>query len=100
MRFLGAVEGLTKERCELLARRWRLDAEASRGLLKVVARSRYLKAEEAAALLALRTVPTYLQGDAGWAVQLVGRYHDTLHHNDGTWRFHRRAAEFVPPHPG
>ena len=67
MRFLGAVEGLTKERCELLARRWRLDAEASRGLLKVVARSRYLKAEEAAALLALRTVPTYLQGDAGWA---------------------------------
>ena len=67
MRFLGAVEGLTKERCELLARRWRLDAEASRGLLKVVARRRYLKGEEAAALLALRTVPTYLQGDAGWA---------------------------------
>jgi hypothetical protein len=67
MRFLGAVEGLTKERCELLARRWRLDADASRGLLKVVARSRYLKAEEAAALLALRTVPTYLEGDAGWA---------------------------------
>jgi hypothetical protein len=36
-----------------------------------------------------------LQGDAGWAVQLVGRYHDTLHHDDGTWRFHHRAAEFV-----
>src|SRR4029077_16001701 len=67
MRFLGAIEGLTKERCELLARRWRLDAEASRGLLKVVARSRYLKGEEAAALLALRTVPGNLQGDAGWA---------------------------------
>ena len=33
-----------------------------------------------------------LQGDAGWAVQLVGRYHDILHHDDGTWRFHRRAA--------
>ena len=38
-----------------------------------------------------------LQGDAGWAVQVVGRYHDTLHHEEssGAWRFHRRAAEFV-----
>ncbi len=36
-----------------------------------------------------------LQGDAGWAVQVVGRYHDTLHCTDGTWRFHRRTAEFV-----
>ncbi|HEU5301166.1 MAG TPA: nuclear transport factor 2 family protein [Acidimicrobiia bacterium] len=36
-----------------------------------------------------------LQGDAGWAVQVVGRYQDTLHHVDGTWRFHRRVAEFV-----
>ena len=36
-----------------------------------------------------------LQGDAGWSVQVVGRYHDTLHHDGGTWRFHRRAAEFV-----
>ena len=36
-----------------------------------------------------------LQGDAGWAIQLVGRYHDTLHHDDGTWRFHRREATFV-----
>jgi hypothetical protein len=37
-----------------------------------------------------------LQGESGWAIQVVGRYHDTLHHDDGTWRFHRRAAEFVP----
>jgi len=36
-----------------------------------------------------------VQGEAGWAIQLVGRYHDTLHHDDGTWRFHHRAAEFV-----
>jgi len=35
-----------------------------------------------------------LQGKAGWAIQLVGRYHDTLHLHDGTWRFHRRVAEF------
>jgi hypothetical protein len=36
-----------------------------------------------------------LQGDTGWAIQVVGRYHDTLHCDAGTWRFHRRAAEFV-----
>ena len=36
-----------------------------------------------------------LQGDAGWSVQVVGRYEDTLHCADGTWRFHRRAAEFL-----
>jgi hypothetical protein len=36
-----------------------------------------------------------LQGDAGWAVQVVGRYRDTLHHDGGAWRFHRRTAEFV-----
>ena len=41
-----------------------------------------------------------LQGNSGWAVELVGRYQDTLHHDDGRWRFHRRAAEFVPPRPG
>ena len=36
-----------------------------------------------------------LQRDAGWSVEVVGRYDDTLHNDDGTWRFHRRAAEFV-----
>ena len=36
-----------------------------------------------------------LQGADGWAVQLVGRYHDVLHRDGETWRFHRRAAEFV-----
>ena len=41
---------------------------------------------------AISDVVFLLQGDAGWAIQLVGRYHDTLHHDDGTWRFHRRAA--------
>jgi hypothetical protein len=25
----------------------------------------------------------------------VGRYHDTLHRDDGVWRFHHRGAEFV-----
>ncbi len=36
-----------------------------------------------------------LKGRDGWAVQLVGRYHDVLHHAEGTWRFHRRTAEFI-----
>ncbi len=36
-----------------------------------------------------------LQGDDGWAVQVVGRYRDTLHCDDGAWRFHHRSAEFV-----
>jgi hypothetical protein len=34
-------------------------------------------------------------GQSGWTVQLVGRYHDVLHYDDGTWRFHHRAATFV-----
>ena len=32
-----------------------------------------------------------LQGDAGWTVQLVGRYHDVLHREGDGWRFHRRV---------
>jgi SnoaL-like protein len=36
-----------------------------------------------------------LKGEAGWAIQLVGRYHDVLHLAGGTWRFHRRIAEFL-----
>ena len=37
-----------------------------------------------------------LLNETGWSVQLVGRYHDTLHRDGSTWRFHRRTAEFVP----
>jgi ketosteroid isomerase-like protein len=36
-----------------------------------------------------------LQGKTGWSIQLVGRYHDTLHRDGSTWRFHHRRAEFV-----
>jgi hypothetical protein len=67
MRFLAAVQALTREKCEGLAGRWRLDSAASKALLQVVAKSRYMKAEEAAALLALRTIPIQLAGDLGWA---------------------------------
>ena len=44
---------------------------------------------------AISDVVFLLQGDAGWAVQIVGRYRDVLHCDDGTWRFHRRTATFV-----
>jgi len=44
---------------------------------------------------AISDVIFLLKGDAGWAIQLVGRYDDTLRCDDGTWRFHRRAAAFV-----
>jgi 3-phenylpropionate/cinnamic acid dioxygenase small subunit len=47
------------------------------------------------AAVAVSDVVFVLQGDSGWSIQLVGRYHDTLHHDDGTWRFHRRVAEFL-----
>jgi ketosteroid isomerase-like protein len=43
---------------------------------------------------AISDVIFVVRGDSGWAIQLVGRYQDTLHHDDGTWRFHRRAAKF------
>lgn len=33
--------------------------------------------------------------DGVWAVQVVGRYHDTLRRDGHSWRFHRRVAEFV-----
>lgn len=44
---------------------------------------------------AISDVVFLLLGKSGWAVQLVGRYHDTLHLDDGAWRFHRRTATFV-----
>jgi hypothetical protein len=44
---------------------------------------------------AVSDVVFLLQGDAGWNVQVVGRYHDTLHRDRDRWRFHHRRAEFV-----
>jgi len=45
---------------------------------------------------AISDVVFLLKGDAGWAVQLVGRYEDTLRSDDdGGWRFRHRAATFV-----
>jgi hypothetical protein len=35
------------------------------------------------------------KGASGWAVQLVGRYDDTLRNDEGGWRFQRRTMKFV-----
>ena len=35
------------------------------------------------------------QGDVGWSIQIVARYHDELRPVDGKWRFSRRADEYV-----
>jgi ketosteroid isomerase-like protein len=43
---------------------------------------------------AISDVVLILQGDRGWSIQLVGRYHDVLHHDGGRWCFHRRSASF------
>ena len=48
---------------------------------------------------AISDVIFIMAGESGWAIQVVGRYHDTLHHDAGTWRFHRRVAEFLTSEP-
>ena len=48
---------------------------------------------------AISDVIFILLDDSGWAIKLVGRYHDVLHHDEGTWRFHHRAATFVTQQP-
>ena len=43
---------------------------------------------------AVSDIVLIVKGDAGWSVQLAGRYRDTLHRNGDIWRFHRRVATF------
>ncbi|MGW1786927.1 nuclear transport factor 2 family protein [Streptomyces sp. NPDC002143] len=38
----------------------------------------------------------FVRGEAGWAVQLVGAYEDTLVREDGVWRFRKRVTTFKP----
>jgi hypothetical protein len=41
---------------------------------------------------AVSDVVLIVQGSSGWSTQFVARYHDVLHHDQGTWRFHRRTV--------
>ena len=44
---------------------------------------------------ALSDLVFMVKSERGWSIQLVGRYHDTLHRDGDRWRFHRREADFV-----
>ncbi|MFQ6396229.1 nuclear transport factor 2 family protein [Nocardia sp. KC 131] len=44
---------------------------------------------------ALSDVTFFQRGDAGWTVLVVGRYEDTLRHQDGGWRFQRRKTTYI-----
>jgi len=66
-RLVAALEALTPAGCDVLSRRWKIDAAASRSLLKAVANHRHVKDEEAVAMAALTIIPTHRAGDAGWA---------------------------------
>jgi hypothetical protein len=66
-RFLAAIERMSTEQCEVLAKPWRLEPNASRSLMQAVAKRRHMNIEEAVALTALTTIPAHLTGDAGWA---------------------------------
>jgi ketosteroid isomerase-like protein len=45
---------------------------------------------------AISDLAFFQRGESGWAVQLVGRYDDTLRRQDGEWRFQRRVTTFLP----
>ena len=65
--FLAALEGLSAPQCETLARRWRIEPDASRALLQAVTRHPEVKSEEVVAMSALTVIPAHLTGDSGWA---------------------------------
>jgi hypothetical protein len=65
--FIARIAALNSELCEILARRWRIEPAASRGLLSAVAKNREAKGEVAVALAALVHIPSHLAGDAGWS---------------------------------
>lgn len=66
-RFLVKLEGLSPERCEGLARRWKIEPAASRAMLQAVSKHPEVKSEEAVAIAALIVIPGHLTGDSGWA---------------------------------
>lgn len=51
-----------------------------------------LTADEATAV---SDVAFFQRGEAGWAVQVVGRYEDTLRHSDGAWLFQHRKTTYL-----
>ncbi|MSO78586.1 MAG: nuclear transport factor 2 family protein [Acidimicrobiia bacterium] len=44
---------------------------------------------------AISDVVLIIQVEARWKIQIVGRYEDVFHNDNGTWLIHRRLATFV-----
>ena len=44
---------------------------------------------------AISDLAFFQRGSSGWAVRIVGRYHDTLRRHDGVWKFQRRVTTFL-----
>ena len=66
-RYLGVIEGLTTQQCELLAKPIHIGDDVSSALSKAASQRMSLDAEEATALTAVIAVPPKLDGNAGWA---------------------------------
>ena len=66
-RYLTAVGRLSAHQCSVLAEPWLLADDVSNALARATAGAATRAAEEAAALVALVTVPMRVTGDAGWA---------------------------------
>jgi 3-phenylpropionate/cinnamic acid dioxygenase small subunit len=41
---------------------------------------------------AISDVVLLVEGSSGWRTQFVARYHDVLHRDGATWKFHRRTV--------
>lgn len=66
-RYVGMVAKLSAHQCELLARPWQISDALSIALSRAVADGSARRAEEAAALAAVVTVPMRMTGNEGWA---------------------------------
>lgn len=66
-RYLAAIEKLSTEQCELLARPKHIPDQASSALSRAANTGASIDAEESTALTAVISVPTQLPGDLGWA---------------------------------
>lgn len=66
-RYVTAVGRLGASQCAVLAQSWQVDDEASNALSKATLDGSTRRAEEAAALAAVVTVPMRLSGSGGWA---------------------------------
>ena len=66
-RYVTAVGRLGTSQCAVLAQSWQVDEQASDALSKATLDGSTRRAEEAAALAAVVTVPMRMSGSAGWA---------------------------------